>query len=555
MPYFAIALSFFQIKGGFVGFSIGRIENEYQYGEISGIYVNNSRWFNVSLSRDTSSNALTLNVNGYRNQTFPRQPYVFLGGEWKFGSFGQATETAVTFEGCFSNIKINNEILSLNTTNQYGTLRILQGELNSGCEPPDFCRSNPCPGESSKCVNEWETFKCVAIGGLSGGLGVGAIAAIVFFCILVIVIIVAVIAIKMRRTRNELAAFSKKTKAGIVQDNSRGSSSTDSIPSRKTPSRYSLDSGVDIRNNTLSPENHKKLASTNVIALGSPDEYKIVTSRHDSGSDQRDTGFTDSEPEFGVDPANLTISSIPSKVHSSHVHPPRPRNRQSRSERSHLNYNKKVPFLINRGYLNDTRRLSTSTTPSDEPENIEMQSFSMDIEDAEHYSIGDASLAGYSDSNAMRSSDTDGMRYKPYLERFSESGDSEDGRQLSNIADTFEAFEHAESSGESSDGGFTVSEYDYERRPSYDNVKIIPTVNRQPLRTENSNSTKDQMGLINTIIDECDNESSVDDPRDTTPASLNWDDVRNWGVEYNNLRDTCLAIAQLRDEDEDVETV
>lgn len=540
------------MKGGFVGFSIGRIGNEYQYGEMSGIYVNNGHWFNVSLTRDTSNNALALNVNGHRNQTFPRQPYVFLGGEWKFGSFEQPAESAVTFEGCFSNIKINNEILSLNITNQYGTLTVLQGELNSGCEPPDFCRSNPCPEESSKCVNEWETFKCVATGELSGGLGVGAIAAIVFFCILVIVIIVAVIAIKMRRTRNELATgYSKKTK--VEQDNSKGSSSTDSIPSRKTPSRYSLDSGVDIRNtNTLSPENHKKTnsASTNVIALGSPDEYTIVTSRRDSESDQRDTGFTDSESEFAVDThrENLTISSIPSNVHSPHVypsnvhsprvHPPRSRNRQSRSERSHLNYNKKVPYLINRGYLNDTRRSSRSTTPSDEPENIEMQSYSIDIEDAEHYSIGDSSLAGYSElnySNAMKSSDTDGMRYKPSLERFSESGDSEDERHSSNIANTLEALEPAESSGESSDGGFTVSEYDYERRPSY------------------SNSNKNQMGFINTIINECDNESSVDDPHDTMPESLNWNDVMNWGVEYSNLRDTCLAIAQLRDEEEDVE--
>ena len=167
-----------------------------------------------------------------------------------------------------------------------------------------------------------------------------------------------------------------------------------------------------------------------------------------------------------------------------------------------------------------------------------MQSYSIDIEDAEHYSIGDSSLAGYSElnySNAMKSSDTDGMRYKPSLERFSESGDSEDERHSSNIANTLEALEPAESSGESSDGGFTVSEYDYERRPSY------------------SNSSKNQMGFINTIINECDNESSVDDPHDTMPESLNWNDVMNWGVEYSNLRDTCLAIAQLRDEEEDVE--
>lgn len=549
-----------QIKAGIVSFSFGNSGNEYQRGTVSNIYVNDGYWFNVTLTREIPSNALTLTINGTHNQTYPKQPYVFLDGTWTFGSPKPATESTSSFQGCLSSIKINNELLSLDIRNQYGILTVLQGEVENGCESPDFCSSNPCSGEGNECVNNWKTYSCVSALETNDSLSVGAIAAIVFFCILLVAIIVAVIAIKKRRTRNEFASgLSRKENGEIEEDNSRGSSSSESIPSRKTPSRHSLDSGVDIHNTnaSLSPGNTEKTSSVsaNVIALGSPDEYTIVTSRRDSGSDQRDTGFTDSECEYGVTNlgANLNVSSIPSNANSTST-----RKRQSRSERAPFNYDRKVPYLINRGYLKDTRRSSRSTTPSDEPESIEMQNYSIDIEEAEQYSIG--SLATYSDlnysSNPTRSLDTDRLRYKPSLERFSESGDSGDGRQLSNLPESFEPLERPESSGESSDGGFTVSEYDYERRPSYDDEENRHDINHLLSQTDNSDSPKIRKNSFKNLnIDEYDKESSVDGPCDPIPESLNWDDVLNWGTKYNNLRDTCQAIAQLRDADEDVEIV
>ena len=506
---------------------------------ISNKYVNNGHWFNVSLTRDLSSNVLTLNVNGSRNETHSKGPYVFFSGTWTFGSVKTSNDSLSSFQGCLSKIKINGEIISLNVSNQYGLLTLVEGNLINGCESPDYCASSPCSG--SKCVNNWHSYSCVAYLDGNDTLSVGAIAGIVFFCILVIAIIVAVIAVKKRRTRNEFAArITGKSNVAIERDNS-GSLSSASLPSRKTPSRHSLsDSGVDIRNrsSSLSHENLKKTSSsnTNVIPLGSPDEYTIVASHHDSVSDDREKGFTDSESEYGIldNGANLTISSLPSRVNNTQFN-----ERQRPSRRAPLNYNKKVPFLINRGFLNDQYQSSRSTSPSDEPESIEMQNYSNDIENAEQYSIGNASFATYSDLNdpsynPSRYSD-DRMRYKPSLERFSESDDSADGRQLDN---SFEPAAHLDSSGESSDGGFTASEYDYDQQPSYEEEARGPR-DMGRTRAESYGNVSEYEGEMN-----------VDDPVDID--SINLDDILRRRT--NTSRDQTISHLGSYDDD-DVEIV
>lgn len=518
---------------------MGSNVNEKQQLVIANKYVNNGYWFNVSLTRDLSSNDLTLNVNGSRNGTQSKEPYVFLSGTWTFGNLKTSDDSVSSFQGCLSKIKINGEIISLNVTNQYGVLTLEAGNLVSGCESPDYCASSPCAGNT--CVNNWQSYSCIAYLDSNDTLSVGAIAGIVFFCILVIAIIVAVIAVKKRRARNEFAArISGKTNAAIERDNS-GSSSSASLPSRKTPSRHSLsDSGVDIRNrsSSLSHENLKKTSSssTNVIPLGSPDEYTIVTSQHDSVSDDGDKGFTDSESEYGNNAANLTISSLPSRVNNTQLN-----QRQPPSEEAPMNYYNKVPFLINRGFRKDQYPSSRSTSPSDEPESIEMQNYSNDIENAEQYSIGNASFATYSDLNdpsynPSRYSD-DRMRYKPSLERFSESDDSVDERQLDNMTNSFEPTAHLDSSGESSDGGFTASEYEYEERPSYEDEEMRgPRGTRRSRAESHGNGSEDK------------NEMNVDDP--VYIDSINLDDILRRRT--NTSRDTYQTISRLTDDDVEI---
>ena len=512
---------------------------------ISDKYVNDGHWFNVSLTRDLSSNALTLIVNNTRNRTNPKEPFVFLSGAWTFGSVNTSRELKNSFQGCLSKIKINDEVISLNVNNQYGVLTLENGSLLNGCEFPDYCASSPCPGNT--CVNHWHSYSCVASLDGNGTLSVGAIAGIVFFCILVIAIVVAVIAVKKRRTRNEFAAkISGKTNAAIERDSS-GSSSSASLPSRKTPSRHSLtDSGVDLRNrsSSLSHENIKKTSSssTNVIQLGSPDEYTIVTSQNDSISEDRDKAFTDSESEYGISNhgANLTISSLPSRVNNAKFN-----QRHPHSKKALFNYNKKVPFLINRGFLKDHYQSSRSTTPSDEPESIEMQNYSIEIENAEQYSIGNASFATYSDLNdpsynPSRYSD-DRIRYKPSLERFSESDDSVDERQLDNLSNSFEP--RLCSSGESSDGGFTASENEYEQprleedEEENDMSRMSPIVPRERSRAESYGNLSDY-----------ENEMNVDEPVDID--AINLDAILR--RKTSTSKDTFQTLSRLKDGDVEI---
>lgn len=455
--------------------SSGNNDEEKQELVISNKYVNSGYWFSLTLTGDPSSNALTLNVNGSQNTTQSTQSYLFMSATtWTFGGLNTSNDSVISFQGCVSKIKINREIISLNVTNQYGLLKLEGGKLIRGCESPDYCASSPC--SDSTCVNNWHSYSCVAYLDSSSTLSVGAIAGIVFFCIFVIVIIVAAAAVKKRRTKNQLAAkVSGKTNSAIERRNS-GSSNSSSLPSRKTPSRHSFsDSGVDIRNrcSSLSNETSKKTNSSgsNVIPLGSPDEYNIVTSLHGSVSDDRDNGFTESESEYGVsnNGADLVISSIPSSAKNTQPQLP--------SKKAPLNYNKKVPFLINRGFFKDLYQASTSTSPSMEPESIEMHNYCNDIENAEQYSIGNASFATYSDLNEpsytpSRYSD-DRLRYKPSLERFSESDDSSDERRLNNLRTSFEPAAQVDSSGESSDGNFTSSECGYEQRASSEDEQDV----------------------------------------------------------------------------------
>ena len=532
------------ISSGLVHLSLGNNVGKTQQLVISDKYVNNGYWFNVSLTRHLSSNVLILNVNGSRNETMSQEYYVLLSGTWTFGSLKMLNDSVGSFQGCLSKIKINGEIISVNVNNQYGLLTLVKGNLVSGCESSDYCASSPCSGRM--CINKWNSYLCVAYRDGNDALSVGAIAGIVFFCILVIAIIVAVIAMKKRRTRNEFAArISGKTNAAIERENS-GSSSSASLPSRKTASRHSLsDSGVDIRNrsSSLSHENLKKTSScsTNVIPLGSPDEYTIVTSQPDSLSDDRDNGFTDSECEYGMlnNAANLTISSLPS--HNTPInqrHPP-PRQRHPHPRKTPLKYNKKVPFLINRGFLQDRYQSSRSTSPSEEPESIEMQNYSNDIENAEQYSIGNASFATYSDLNdpsynPSRYSD-DRMRYKPSLERFSESDDSAD--ELENLPNSFEPAAHIDSSAESSDGGFTASEYEYEQRPSYeDEEEALGSIHMERSRAESYGNVSDYQSEMN-----------VDDP--VHIDSINLNDILGRKT-HRSRRDKFKTISCLRNDDE-----
>ena len=508
--------------------------------------MNNGDWFNVSLTRDLSSNVLTLTVNDTRNQTHPNEPFVFLGGTWIFASLNTSRDSDNSFQGCLSKIKINEEIISLNVSNQYGILTLEEGSVMNGCESPDFCASSPCPGNT--CVNNWHSYTCVASLDGNVSLSVGAIAGIVFFCILVVAIIVAVIAVKKRRTRNEFAAkISGKTNAAIERDNS-GSSSSASLPSRKTASRHSLtDSGVDLRNrsSSLSHENAQKSSSshTNVIQLGSPDEYTIVTSQNDSISDDRDKAFTDSESEYGISSraANLTVSSLPSRINNA-----KPKQRHSHSKQRPFNYHKKVPFLINRGFLRDNYQSSRSTTPSDEPESIEMQNYSNEIENAEQYSIGNASFATYSDLNdpsynPSRFSD-DRIRYKPSLERFSESDDSVDERQLENLSSSFEP--RLDSSGESSDGGFTASEYEYEQQARLEDEEEEKETSRMSSTVPRERSTAESYGNLS----DCENEMNVDDPVDVD--SINLDAILR--RTRNKSKDSFQTLSRLKDDDVEI---
>lgn len=506
--------------------------------------MNNGDWFNVSLTRDLSSNVLTLTVNDTRNQTHPNEPFVFLSGTWIFASLNTSRDNS--FQGCLSKIKINEEVISLNVSNQYGILTLEEGSLMNGCESPDFCASSPCPGNT--CVNNWHSYTCVASLDGNGSLSVGAIAGIVFFCILVVAIIVAVIAVKKRRTRNEFASkISGKTNAAIERDNS-GSSSSASLPSRKTASRHSLtDSGVDLRNrsSSLSHGNVQKSSSsnTNVIQLGSPDEYTIVTSQNDSISDDRDKAFTDSESEYGISSraANLTISSLPSRINNA-----KPKQRHSHSKQRPFNYSKKVPFLINRGFLRDHYQSSRSTTPSDEPESIEMQNYSNEIENAEQYSIGNASFATYSDLNdpsynPSRFSD-DRIRYKPSLERFSESDDSVDERQLENLSSSFEP--RLDSSGESSDGGFTASEYEYEQQARLEDEEEEKEMSRMSSIVPRERSRAESYGNLS----DYENEMNVDDPVDID--SINLDAILRRTT--NKSKDSFQTLSPLKDDDVEI---
>ena len=541
-----------QISSGFVHLLLGNEVDKKQQLVISDKYVNNGYWFNVSLTRHLSSNALILNVNGSRNETKSTEHYVFLSGKWTFGSLNMSNDSLSSFQGCLSTIKINGEIMSLNVSNQYGLLTLVKGNLVSGCESPNHCASSPCSG--SMCVNNWHSYSCVAYLDGSDTLSVGAIAGIVFFCILVVAIIVSVIAVKKRRTRNEFAArLSGKTNAAIERDNS-GSSSSASLPSRKTPSRHSLsDSGVDIRNrsSSLSHENLKKTSScsTNVIPLGSPDEYTIVTSQPDSVSDDREKGFTDSESEYGMSNIEADLPPfLPSHVNSNPVKKIHPPSRQRHPRQAPLNYNKKVPYLINRGFLQDQYQSSRSTSPSEEPESIEMQNYSNDIENAEQYSIGNASFATYnSDSNdpsynPSRYSE-DRMRYKPSLPRCSESDDSDDERQLENFSNSFEPTAHIDSTGESSDGGFTTSEYEYEQRSSYeDEEETLGLKHKDRSRTESYGDESNYDGEMN-----------VDEP--VHLDSINLDDILGRRTDTSSgRRDIFQTISRLGNDD-DVEIV
>ena len=480
---------------------------------VSNVYVNNGYWFNVSLTRYLLSDVFVLNVNGSQNHTQSNEPNILLSGTWTFGSVKASEDSVGNFQGCLSKIKINGEAISLNVSNQYGLLTLEEGNLTDGCESPDYCSSSPCP--DSTCVNNWHSFSCVAFLDGSDELSIGAIAGIVFFCILVIAIIVAVVAIKKKRTRKEFAArLSGRTNAAIERDNS-GSSSSMSLPSRKTPSRHSLsDSGVDVRNRSspLSHENLKQTGSTgtNVIPLGPPEEYTIVASQHDSVSDDRDNGFTDSESEYCMmnHETNLTISSLPSRVKNRQFNRRRPP-----SNNSSMKYDKKVPFLANRGFLGDVYEPSRSTSPTDEPESIEMHTFSNDVEDAEQYSIG-ASFATYSDFNdpsynPSRYSD-DPMRYKPSLERFSESDDSTIDRQLNDLPDSFQPTAHLDNSGESSDGGFTASENEYDQQEYYEEAGG----NRMISGPQRNLGRSRAESYDNVSRDQYDDEMNVDDPVD-----------------------------------------
>ena len=506
--------------------------------------MNNGDWFNVSLTRDLSSNILTLTVNDTRNQTHLNEPFVFLGGTWIFASLNTSRDNS--FQGCLSKIKINKEIISLNVSNQYGILTLEEGSVMNGCESPDYCASSPCPGNT--CVNNWHSYACVASLDGNGSLSVGAIAGIVFFCILVVAIIVAVIAVKKRRTRNEFAAkISGTTNAAIERDNS-GSSSSASLPSRKTASRHSLtDSGVDLRNrsSSLSHENVQKSSSshTNVIQLGSPDEYTIVTSQNDSISDDRDKAFTDSESEYGISSraANLTVSSLPSRINNA-----KPKQRHSHSKQRPFNYNKKVPFLINRGFLRDNYQSSRSTTPSDEPESIEMQNYSNEIENAEQYSIGNASFATYSDLNdpsynPSRFSD-DRIRYKPSLERFSESDDSVDERQLENLSSSFQP--RLDSSGESSDGGFTASEYEYGQQARLEDEEEEREASRMSSIVPRERTRAESYGNLS----DYENEMNVDDPVDIDSINLGAILRRT----TNKSKDSFQILSRLKDDDVEI---
>ncbi|XP_028397675.1 protocadherin Fat 4-like [Dendronephthya gigantea] len=500
-------------KSGLVHLSFGNSVKKRKQVIISNVYVNNGYWFNVSVTRDPSRNSLVLSVNGSQNHTQSKEPTILLSGTWTFGSAKAPDVSVDNFQGCLSKIKINGETISLNVSNQYGVLTLEEGKLIDGCESPDYCSSSPC--SDGRCVNNWHSFSCVASLDGSDRLSIGAIAGIVFFCILVIAIIVAVIAIKKKRIRKEFAArISGRTNVAIERDHS-GSSSSLSLPSRKTPSRHSLsDSGVDVRNrsSSLSHENLKQTASTgtNVIALGSPEDYTIVASQNDSVSDDRDKGFTDSESEYCMtnQETNLTISSLPSRVQNRQFNRRRPP-----SKNASMKYDKKVPFLTNRGFLKDMYEPSRSTSPTDEPESIEMQNYSNDFENAEQYSIG-ASFATYSDFNdpsynPSRYSD-DPMRYKPSLERFSESDDSTVDRQLNDLPDTFQPTAHFDNSGESSDGEFTASEKDYVQQEDDEEARdnrIILEPAQIDLQSSRSESYDDDS-------DQYDGEMNVDDPVD-----------------------------------------
>lgn len=508
----------------------------------------------MSLTQDLSASTLKLRVNDTETATKITSPLVFFNGVWLFGTLVNSDFPKKKFKGCLSKIKINGEVISLNVTNQYGLLTVERGSLTSGCLPPNPCASNPCPGKV--CVAMWQAYECIAPGKRSDDLGIGVIAGIVFAFVLMFVIIVVVVAVKKKKSTNEFAdKISNNTKSGIEKKGSLSSRSSESMNSRQfSPSRHSLsDSGVDVRNqNKPSPhvvfDKNNPLIKNPVIALGSPDEYMIVASQHDSVSDDRENRFTDSESETMTAvklTSNLTISSLPVHVKQEE------RTAQSNpTQKSPLNFKKKVPFLINRGFLKDPCVTSLSTSISDEPESIEMQKIA-NIENAEQYSIGNASFTTYSDLNdscynVSRFSD-DRFRYKPSLQRFSESDDSMDHREMK---ETFEVLD-SQCRSDSSDGEFTASECEYGAKQS-DELSCTLT----PLSMRRYEEVSCEKALREYQADYCDSFPDYDNEIDLDEESIDFNDllVERPDTKRENYHVFARLVGDI-DVDDDVEIV
>lgn len=84
---------------------------------------------------------------------------------------------------------------------------VVYGSVSEGCEGPAMCSNNPCVGEEV-CVDEWYHYSCVSASGDSGrgALHVGVIVIIIFFSVLFVVLLVTFVVFRRRRHLREKKA-------------------------------------------------------------------------------------------------------------------------------------------------------------------------------------------------------------------------------------------------------------------------------------------------------------------------------------------------------------
>eukprot|EP00794_Sanderia_malayensis_P006804 gene6804-7572_t len=464
----------------------------------------------------------------------------------------------------------------------------------TNCETPLICLTSPCKSNEICIADVVTTFRCMLVSKPNTGLGTVGIVLIVVFSILVVLLVCVFIFCAKRRKKKKLARhfsgdFTDSTNAVELKEktdyDNQGYESEQSLDGRKAETfHYAADASEydnegymhSYGSDLISKRNSEFLSKSQPL---SNQPYPHREARHQTGSNHslplglivRDRHASHSDSRLNRD-VHLEMQRNERILQDLRGFPTESSQRDQTSLDHSLKKFSSLPKIqqqlqgtatppFESGFESTGSDMDSERGQGSLPEfGIENASSQLELYDLEVASIGFSEMSWQNDNKSLRDYRRENIErfhhYPPHHDLYDHGSNlSERNTRISDLDRLSDVIEQDSSS--ESDGSFTGSEYEYgDERISSNKLKrkhlMFSKLSPDICDSDIESSFRPHIHSICSSMTSLTDIGSIAQGHTSRASTtfippINWDELLNWGMKYENLADVYRALASFND--------